>query len=238
MSPHPKRARALPALAAVILCAVAAAGARDEPLDPEETRYLLKLMSSSPEEELKGMPGFTAEAARGVVGHRKPGKPFASIEEFRSASGLSEAQFARLAAFIREAWRSEKQEAAELKAAGEGAPGAAPPAAEAPPARPAGPAGKLAAPRKAGGAQGPLLDLEVKGGYYSILPGYDLAAVPEEKRRTFLDIINKEMCPCGCVGETLAWCLVNDPGCPVVKARVRKVYTDTVGSPPPAPPGR
>ena len=81
-----------------------------------------------------------------------------------------------------------------------------------------------------------MLDLEVQGNYYSILPGYDLSSLSEAKRKVFLDMVNREKCTCGCQGETLGWCLVNDPGCPVVKARVRKVYTDVVGTAPPSAP--
>ncbi|HXI01874.1 MAG TPA: hypothetical protein VNI57_01745, partial [Candidatus Saccharimonadales bacterium] len=73
------------------------------------------------------------------------------------------------------------------------------------------------------------LDLEVQGNYYSILPGYDLSNLPEEQRKAFLDTINTQMCTCGCKGETLGYCLVNDPGCVVVKARVRKIYKDITG---------
>ena len=84
-------------------------------------------------------------------------------------------------------------------------------------------------------AGGSALNLEVKSGYFSILPGYDLEKLDPQKRKIFLDKINSEKCSCGCSNDTLGACLVNDPGCQVVKARVKKVYTNIFGSSPPAP---
>jgi hypothetical protein len=73
----------------------------------------------------------------------------------------------------------------------------------------------------------------VRPGYYAKLPGYDnLDKIDPIKRKEFLELVNREMCACGCQGETLAFCLVNDPACPVVKARVRKIYEDVTGQPP------
>jgi hypothetical protein len=73
----------------------------------------------------------------------------------------------------------------------------------------------------------------VRPGFYAKLPGYEnLDQLDPIKKKEFLEMVNHEMCTCGCSGETLAFCLVNDPACPVVKARVRKVYEDVTGHPP------
>jgi hypothetical protein len=69
--------------------------------------------------------------------------------------------------------------------------------------------------------------LVVRPGFYGKLPGYEhLHTVDPSVKVTFLEIVNRELCPCGCKNETLAFCLVNDPGCPIVKARVKKIYDD------------
>jgi len=223
----------------VVLASLSPTDARSVTLGKEESDRLLKMMSvlGTSEVNLKPYPGITPEAAARIVAHRKAGKAFTTIEEFRTVSGMSEAQFDKLAAtFVKHEGPVPPVPPDEAQA----------PVLKTPDARPG--KGSLGDRRNGpglrskGGAStvktadtAPQLDLDVHGGYFSVLPGYDLSKVDTEKRKRFLDAINSETCNCGCSGETLGYCIVNDPGCPVVKSRVKKVYTDIVGSAPVAP---
>lgn len=202
----------------------------------ERTERFLKTVSVVPEAQLRQMPGMTPEIAGKVMASRKANGPFKSLDQFKSAAGLTDEQLQK----ITDPYMHPKAES-------DPPPGQNPMDPKLPP--PAAPAGKTGGKKVFGGAgkqepaapqqespkkEPPKIDLEVKSDYYSILPGYDLSKLDDTKKKVFLDTINHEQCSCGCTGETLAWCLVNDPGCPVVKARVKKVYTDTFGQPPPA----
>ncbi|MBI3451116.1 MAG: helix-hairpin-helix domain-containing protein [Acidobacteria bacterium] len=210
--------------------AVAAAA----PLKQAQSDALLKAMVSagSNEKTLTAYPGISAGTASRIATHRKAGKTFASMDEFRLVSQISDADFERLAArFSRLNPAAATAEVSE----GESAAGRTP--------SPAAMKGKKFAaqektsptPSASTDSGGRKLSLEVQGGYYSTLPGYDLTKVDEAKRKSFLDTVNRETCNCGCSGETLGYCLVNDPACPVVKARVKKIYADIVGGAPAAP---
>ena len=77
---------------------------------------------------------------------------------------------------------------------------------------------------------------EVRAGFYGKLPGYeDLDKLDPLLKKEFLTRVNYEKCLCGCENETLGFCLVNDPGCPVVKARVRKIYDEVLSKSPDKP---
>ena len=58
--------------------------------------------------------------------------------------------------------------------------------------------------------------------------GVDLSVLPTDLQAELLGEMNREECPCGCVGDTIARCYVNDPGCPVARARLRAVYKEMV----------
>ena len=63
--------------------------------------------------------------------------------------------------------------------------------------------------------------------FYSALPGFpDLDKLDPLVRKEFLEAVNREKCACGCQNETVAWCLVNDKSCPVVKSRAKKIYDE------------
>jgi hypothetical protein len=217
--------------AAITLGATSAPPARSAPLTDEESKRLLSVLSDPAKTRFKDLPGMTPEATERVLAFLKNGKPFSSIEEFRRVSALTDPQFEKLAELARLMAARARDEKLE-RLPGEEKPATAPdPAPHA-----GGPRSKLSAgakEEKPPAASG--LNLDVKPNYYSVLPGYDLSTLPEETRRVFLDTINREMCTCGCSNDTLASCLVNDPGCPIVKARVKKLYSDLTAHTP-APP--
>lgn len=219
-------------LAAGALCLVVVMGAAvgaavaAHRLTPEQEKRLVNAFNRAQEKSLQYLPGMTDEAVKKVVAHRKAGKKFSSAAEVRSVAGLTEEQYDALAK--RYATLLSDKSATSTAKQKEGG-------------------GVLARRMKAraGGAEtteegqpaeeGGGLNLEVRAKYYSILPGYDLSGLSDKERHAFLETINTEMCPCGCQGETLGYCLVNDPGCMVVKARVKKIYKDITGQDPTPP---
>jgi hypothetical protein len=72
--------------------------------------------------------------------------------------------------------------------------------------------------------------IEAVANFFTEVPGFDLAPLDARQRERFLHRANSEMCTCGCKNETLAWCLVNDPKCPVVKGLVQTVYDEVRNS--------
>lgn len=62
--------------------------------------------------------------------------------------------------------------------------------------------------------------------YYEQLPGLDLDKLSPERRKRVIERANKENCTCGCRGDTVARCLVNDPACKLVKALARQIYEE------------
>jgi hypothetical protein len=217
-------------VAAASFLAAGSSSFAQELTQAERTERFLKTVSFVPEATLRQMPGMTPEIAGKVMASRKANGPFKSLDQFKSAAGLTDEQLQKIT-----------DPYLHPKAESDPPPGQNPMDPKLPP--PYSKPGKTGGKKTFGGSAKPeeaapskdsqKLDLEVKSDYYSILPGYDLSKADDTKKKVFLDTINHEQCTCGCTGETLAWCLVNDPGCPVVKARVKKVYTDTFGQPPP-----
>ncbi len=190
---------------------------------------LLKTVSTAPEKTLSTAPGLSPQVVAKIMAHRAAGGSFKTIDEFRKVTGISSQEF--LAAL--EAY-GEQAKAVESQRAPVPDPPAAPSKAaapvdrrgKAPAAKPAIPAGPPASSKV---TEGPIGDVRP---FYAMLPGYDdLDKIDPALRKQFLEMVNREMCACGCTGETVAFCLVNDPGCPVVKARVRKIYEEIVGKP-------
>ena len=68
--------------------------------------------------------------------------------------------------------------------------------------------------------------IDAVANYFAELPGFDLAPLGERGREKFLHRVNSEMCTCGCKNETIAWCLVNDPKCPMVKGLAQSIYDE------------
>jgi hypothetical protein len=68
--------------------------------------------------------------------------------------------------------------------------------------------------------------IEAVANFYTDLPGIDLSSFTTEQQKRFLLRVNSELCTCGCKNETLAFCMVNDPGCKNVKGLVQTVYDE------------
>jgi hypothetical protein len=193
-------------------------------------QMFLKTVESSSEEALRKMPGLNSEVVTHILEHRKGGRHFTSLMDFRKVTKIS-------AADLSIALDRFQQEEVAIESESQRKPVAPPPAK-------AGKAGRQvakgtdpnapseAAPPAAPGTPQPGPVGAVRPGFYGRLPGYEnLDTMDPVKKKEFLELVNREMCACGCTNETLAFCLVNDPGCPVVKARVRKIYEDVTGKP-------
>jgi len=187
---------------------------------PEAVIALLQVVNTAPEGSLR-RTAIPREAVDRIVAHRTAGKKkFESLDELMKVSGMTADQVRTvLEAYLATArdnppatpaTADDDPRASKMKQnAGAGV--------EAPDA-PAGDQSPQA---------GPIIS--VRPGWYGLLPGYEhvLKGDPIVKEE-FLETVNREICPCGCQNETLAFCLVNDPGCPVVKPRVKKIYDDIV----------
>ncbi|MEE9218785.1 MAG: hypothetical protein V3U98_06925 [Acidobacteriota bacterium] len=62
--------------------------------------------------------------------------------------------------------------------------------------------------------------------YYQDLPGLDLNKLSPERRKRVIERANREPCTCGCRGDTVARCLVNDPNCKFVKSLAEQIYQE------------
>ncbi|MGH9868943.1 MAG: hypothetical protein ACREAA_12355 [Candidatus Polarisedimenticolia bacterium] len=198
------------------------------------TTMFLKAVESSQEDALNRMPGLTPDVISNILQYRKTGKHFANLADFRKITKITAANLSialRPYQAQEEAMQAEGQRKPVAPAAPPGKAGGRQLSRTADPNAPAS-----AAPAPGQQAQeaqpGPIG--AVRPGFYGKLPGYEkLDSLDPIKKKEFLELVNREMCACGCHNETLAFCLVNDPACPVVKARVRKIYLDTTGQPPP-----
>jgi hypothetical protein len=68
--------------------------------------------------------------------------------------------------------------------------------------------------------------IEAVANYFADMPGFDLNSLGKHGKEKFLHRVNSEMCTCGCKNDTLAFCYINDPKCPVVKGMVQAVYDE------------
>lgn len=187
---------------------------------------MLLIISNSPEIGLVRRPGMTPEALKKILAFREQNDEFESIEQIRTVSGLTSAQFEVLRkSFTFELPSKEFMTSTEGSAVErESAPG------KGLGDRKAGlgigskksklgtPAKELEDPTK--------LNLSVRPHFYYDLPGIDTASLTDAQRTAFLEMVNRELCSCGCKGETLGYCYVNDPGCAVIKARVKKLFRE------------
>jgi len=230
------------ALAMLFAAAAAPSWAAPGAMAPDQEQRMIRVLSRTPETVLNKLPGMTAESAAKISAWREKNYEFESVAQIKEVAGLPEANWEQLkGAFMKELPKESIDPATEEDLTG---PVTGPQKSGAPPAAPAAGAGakgkkaSLGAVKSGQGQESEepqKLNLSVRGGFYSNLPGYDLSGLPEAQRMAFLEAVNREMCSCGCENETLGYCLVNDPGCPVVKARVRKLYKDLIGSDPVEP---
>lgn len=62
--------------------------------------------------------------------------------------------------------------------------------------------------------------------HYDDLPGLDLKKLSPERRKRVIERANREICTCGCRGDTVARCLVKDPNCQLVKSLAKQIYEE------------
>ncbi|HKY33246.1 MAG TPA: helix-hairpin-helix domain-containing protein [Candidatus Polarisedimenticolia bacterium] len=220
------------AAAGLAMAAVTFSFARQRALDGPEVssaaQAFLRKVELSTEAALGQMAGIKPEVAARILQHRKSGAKFANLMEFRKVSGITNADLeAALKPFLEE--EAVRQFEAQRKPIPDAPPQAGGKAAG---RRERGKAGASGAEAPEQGAPGPVG--AVRAGYYAKLPGYEnLDSIDPARKKAFLETINSTMCTCGCQGETLAFCLVNDSSCPVVKARVKKIYDEIIAQPAP-----
>ena len=77
----------------------------------------------------------------------------------------------------------------------------------------------------------PLPTLTAVANYFIEFDGLDLSVLSAERRGEFVEKVNKEICTCGCDGDTMARCYVNDPACGVAKARLKALYEELKAAP-------
>ena len=207
-------------------------GAAPAPEDQEEVTpavaALLKQLNTAPEQNLKGQMKLPEGMVAKIMAFRATGAKFSSTGQVMSVTRISVVELERILQPFEDA-ETERAFEARRKPVPE-------------PAAPAKAGGKLQNSQTAGGQEakapqvggapvatgtGPIT--LVRPGFYGKLPGYeDLDKIDPLKKTEFLETINREFCTCGCKNETVAFCLVNDPSCPVVKSRARKIYNDIV----------
>ncbi|MBI3940092.1 MAG: SEC-C domain-containing protein [Acidobacteria bacterium] len=63
------------------------------------------------------------------------------------------------------------------------------------------------------------------------LPGISLASLNASQKKKFLDRVNSENCSCGCKGDTIARCVVQDPQCQIAPAMANRVMAEVQAAP-------
>jgi len=218
-SHHPQSLRIFLVIVSVALLSSAAPARPEENPEPEvsaSATALLKFLNTAPEKKLSETPGLNPQTIKKLLAHRASAGAFSSLAEFTETCEVQDSDFEKLL----KPYRDEEVQR-RLDASRKDIPDVNAKSRE---GRLQKNPGDAPAPDKAQTA-GPIG--MVRPGYYSKLPGYDeLDKIDPLKRTEFLETVNREMCSCGCKNETVAFCLVNDPACPVVKARAKKIYDD------------
>jgi hypothetical protein len=214
--------------AIVILAVAVPARAQEDTVDPEMTREarMIRTFSRAPRIALARLPGFPPEAVNKILAFRKTIEEFESVKQIQTASGLSDSEFEEIKKLFVMRIPAEQMATPGKSLSSEGG------------AKPANKKKDLNAGSAMGSKKSKLggpargknepeqLDLSVKPHFYYDLPGIDLKSLSETQRTAFLEVVNREFCSCGCKGETLGFCYVNDPGCAVIKARVKKLFIE------------
>ena len=199
----------------------------DTPTLSNAPKVFLKAINTLSQERLASTKGLKPEVVAKIMQRRGAGRPFTTMADFTEASGITPIDLKAAMTALGEAPKDSDLLALRRPV----------------PDPPAGPGkglsakGKAPASKTPGGPDGQANSNEgpigeVRPGYYGVLPGYDLDKMDPVLKKEFLETVNRDMCSCGCSGETLAFCLVNDPGCPVVKARVKKIHDDIMAKAP------
>lgn len=209
---YPMRRHLWSAAALLVLAALLAPplGAQDKAKPETPEQRLLRVVSTASPETIMAAYDLDLDLVQKIMAFRKDGKTFSTAEEFAKTTGVTVAQILNLAA------ATQDQEAPTT-----------------PSQRPR--ERMKAMPSATGTDEDTPLVSNIRPGYFGKLPGFDeLDSIDPLLKKEFLERMNYEMCPCGCENETLAFCLVNDPGCPVVKARARKIYEEVLSKARPA----
>ncbi len=201
-----------------------AAPLQDEPEVYPAVKAFLEMVRTAGDQRLRGINGFTENVIAKIMARRRSGVGFKNLVEFEKETGIAHESLINA---LKPFQDQEDQRALRMERKPIPAPGAPADAAQDPRMRAKAPAqrGEAPAAPSASSAEGPIGS--VRPHYYSKLPGFDdLDKADPAVRKEFLETVNRDTCTCGCEGETIAFCLVNDPGCPVIKARARKIYED------------
>jgi hypothetical protein len=178
---------------------------------------LLRLVNSGTEQMLRSAPGLPAEVVARIMTYRASGAKFKNLVQLEGVTKMTEKNMEDALRPFQDVEDAKATEALRKPV---------------PEPRAPGKTGAAAAGTQKDGSTGKGPISAVRLGFYGKLPGYeDLDKIDPIKRTEFLETVNREMCTCGCQGETLAFCLVNDPLCPVVKAQVKKIYDDIMKKP-------
>lgn len=70
------------------------------------------------------------------------------------------------------------------------------------------------------------LALPSPAGRFENLPGFPLTGLNASQRQKFLDRVNSENCTCGCKGDTVARCVVQDPACTIAPAMATRILAE------------
>ena len=173
---------------------------------------LVKFLNTAPEKRLAETPGISPVCLKKLMAHRTSAGPFKNFDEVALLCDIQRSELEKLLKPFQDLETQQRIDASRKEI-------------PEPSAKPGSKAGAKQTVGEADPTAGPIG--MVKPGYYSKLPGFeDLDKIDPLKKTEFLETVNREMCSCGCKGETVAFCLVNDPACPVVKARAKKIYDD------------
>ena len=199
---------------------------------------LLKQLNTASEQTLKGTMDLPEGIVAKILAYRASGAKFANLVEVHSVIGISSAEIERILMPFEQAEAARAFEAQRKPVPDPGPPGKAGGKLRRGPATTEQDKGAVATPGSAAGSEGAVSGTGpitmVRPGFYGKLPGFDdLDKIDPLKRTEFLETVNREFCTCGCKNETIAFCLVNDPTCPVVKSRAKKIYDDILNKPAP-----
>lgn len=227
---HPRWLPVLGALVFALLLVCQPTVAASDLVGPEVSpaaKALLTKLDTGSKSDLLATEGLTVESVDKILAHRASGKRIGNLIQLRKVADLDTDAIETLLKPFQKAEEEKARAMARQRRAAEG-----------PSRRFSG--RKMASQREAQegeqakeeaapgvGSEGDGPIGSVRPGYYGELPGFEgVDKLDPAVKKAFLERVNREMCPCGCKNETIAYCLVNDPGCPIVKARARKIYDD------------
>jgi hypothetical protein len=76
------------------------------------------------------------------------------------------------------------------------------------------------------------LHLAVESNVYADFPGFDLTKLPADRKQAVIERANKTYCTCGCKGDTVARCVVNDASCQAARRMLQAMIDQVTGAAP------